>query len=132
MKKNYELTLKTKAKNEFLDITTLISNIIKEHEQTQGVITVFTPHTTAAITINENSDPNVLIDMKLGLSTISPLNKNYTHFEGNSDAHIKSSIIGVSETIIFRDNQLLLGVWQGIYFCEFDGPRTRTLYIHIH
>ena len=126
-----EITIYTNMKNEMMDITMDIMNIIKKSTIKEGMVHVFVPHTTAAITINENSDTDVKKDMMEGLSKISPNLISYHHQEGNSDAHIKSSLFGVSEFLILRDSKLVLGTWQGIYFCEFDGPRKRQVQIQI-
>jgi len=112
-----------------IDITQEIIKALHENAIDAGVITLFTPHTTAAITINENADPDVTNDMLFGLSKLIPNDPHYKHAEGNSDAHLKSSLIGVSETLIVEAGQLLLGTWQGVYFCEFDGPRKRRVNI---
>ena len=101
------------------------SNII------DGICVVFCPHTTAGITINENADPDVILDMLAGVNKAFPNSKEFRHFEGNSTAHLKASFVGSSVTAIVKDSKLLLGTWQGIYFCEFDGPRNRTVYIKV-
>ena len=101
-------------------------------EEANGNVLVFCPHTTAAITINENADPDVQHDWILGLNKAYPDDPRYIHAEGNSPAHMKSSVVGCSETVIVNNGDLLLGMWQGIYFCEFDGPRNRTFYVQIN
>jgi secondary thiamine-phosphate synthase enzyme len=116
---------------DFIDITREISKIVKESEATDGVCFVFIPHTTAAIAINENADPDVVSDIKKEIEKIVPFDDNYRHSEGNSAAHIKASLFGSSETILIENGKLLLGTWQGIYFCEFDGPRTRKVFVKI-
>ena len=126
----YSFTLST-GKNDFYDITSMIKDAVAVSGVKDGICVVYTPHTTAAITINENADPDVVRDMILGLNKISPDRSEYRHMEGNSPAHIKSSIIGCSETLIINNGNLLLGTWQGVYFCEFDGPRTRKFYVKI-
>ena len=113
------------------DITAQVTDSVRSNKVTNGIVVIYTPHTTCAITINENADPNVQKDVVLGLDKISPVLSGFKHDEGNSDAHIKSSIVGASETIIISNGSLLLGTWQGIYFLEFDGPRERTFYIKI-
>lgn len=123
--------VKTTKKNEMINVTSYVDRLIKNNHIMNGLVVLFVPHTTAAITINENADPDVKKDMMVGLSRISPILRDFEHCEGNSDAHIKSSLIGVDQTIIVRNKDLLLGTWQGIYFCEFDGPRTRKLHIRI-
>lgn len=127
----YTLSVHTNQSNELVDITKDIQSIVQSSNVQEGIVVLVVPHTTAAITINENADPDVTRDILLGLSRISPNHKDYRHYEGNSDAHIKSSIIGVDQTIIIDQNKLVLGTWQGIYFCEFDGPRHRLLHIQI-
>ncbi len=125
------IKISTNNRNEMINITNIILTALSKSKIKNGNITLFVPHTTAAVTINENADPDVKKDMLKGLSLISPVLKEYSHFEGNSDAHIKSSLIGVDQTILFENSQLMLGTWQGIYFCEFDGPRNRDLHIRI-
>ena len=115
-----------------LDITRQVAQAVNESGVKNGICTVFVPHTTAAVTINENADPDVVHDMLMTLEQLLPKNRpGYRHTEGNSDAHIKSSLIGCTQNVIITKGKLLLGTWQGIYFCEFDGPRTRTLNIQI-
>ena len=125
-----KISVRTGKKEEFIDITADVQKTIGRLKIKDGVSTVFTPHTTAAVTINENADPSVVRDMLSGLGRIVP-ETGYDHSEGNSPAHIKSSIIGCSVQVIVEDGRLLLGTWQGIYFCEFDGPRTRQVYIKL-
>lgn len=122
-------TIKTTKKNEMKDITHLVQSHIDSLTFDDGLVVVFTPHTTAGITITENADPDVKRDLLFGLNVSFPNHDAYHHFEGNSDAHMKSSVFGASEMVIVEDKTLLLGTWQGIYFCEFDGPRTRKIYI---
>ncbi len=124
-----QLTIKTSKRNEFIDITSQVQDLVGEIPE--GVVTVFVPHTTTGITINENADPDVPRDILKKLEKLIPQQDNYSHMEGNSDAHIKASLFGSSVRVIVKDGQLLLGTWQSIFFCEFDGPRTRTFYIHI-
>ena len=113
------------------DITSNVVNVVNESKITDGIVVVFSPHTSAAITITENSDPHVLTDLIFALNKISPELKEFNHNELNSHAHVKSSLIGASELLIIQHGQVILGTWQGIYFCEFDGPRTRTYYVKI-
>ena len=127
----HTITVKTSARQQMIDVTRELSHIIDKEGIQDGYAILFVPHTTAAITINENADPDVKKDMLFGLSSISPDNPSYRHYEGNSDAHIKSSMIGVDQTVLIEDGSLVLGTWQGIYFCEFDGPRTRRLHIKL-
>ena len=108
-----------------------VREAVSEHEVTNGLALVFTPHTTAAITINENADPDVCRDMCMEINKIVPLQDDYHHLEGNSAAHLKSSLFGASETLIINNGEVILGTWQGIYFCEFDGPRQRQIHIQV-
>lgn len=126
-----ELNLKTSKREELVDISSIIQTEILKNKVDCGICLIYTPHTTSAITINENADPDVCSDMIKGLKNISPDDKSYRHAEGNSDAHIKSSIIGASEMIIIENGRLKLGTWQGVYFCEFDGPRNRNVWIKL-
>jgi secondary thiamine-phosphate synthase enzyme len=122
----------TPSRTCFIDITAEISTCIRESGCTSGLVCIFTPHTTAGITINENADPDVLHDLDYKINSMIPKRDNtYRHSEGNSDSHLKSSLFSPSLTLIFEDKKLLLGIWQGIYFCEFDGPRNRTVHIKI-
>jgi len=125
------INVKTTKKNEMINITKEVQNAVSWSNVRTGIVTLFVPHTTAAVTINENADPDVKIDLIKGLVHISPDRDEYRHYEGNSDAHIKSSLVGVSENIIIEDGLLMLGTWQGVYYCEFDGPRTRELFVKI-
>ncbi|WP_427338207.1 secondary thiamine-phosphate synthase enzyme YjbQ [Caloranaerobacter sp. DY30410] len=125
------LQIKTEKHTEFIDITRKVQEIIMSSKVKSGVCYIFVPHTTAGITINENADPDVKSDMLMELNKIIPFDDNYKHIEGNSSAHIKASLLGFSETVFIEDGQLLLGTWQGIYFCEFDGPRFRKVYVKI-
>ncbi len=125
------ITIRTTARQQLLDITSQVSRILAKSGITDGLCVVFSPHTTAAITINENADPDVQSDILRKLAAVLPQQDNYRHAEGNSDAHIKSSLIGCSETIIVSGGELLLGTWQGIYFCEFDGPRQRECLVKL-
>jgi len=127
----HTFTLKTKAPQIMQDITKAIASIVKKTGITQGRISVFIPHTTAAVTINENADPDVEDDMVLGIDKAFPDRPQFNHMEGNSHAHIKTSMTGVEQTVIVDDGRLVLGTWQGIYFCEYDGPRNRKVHIHV-
>jgi secondary thiamine-phosphate synthase enzyme len=126
-----KITVKTGSRFEMIDITNQVRKILNERDIKSGICHVFTPHTTAAITINENADPNVPKDIIMELDKVIPLNDNYRHIEGNSAAHIKSSLIGASEMVLIEDGKLVLGTWQSIFFCEFDGPRTRKVLIKL-
>lgn len=123
--------IETASRNELQNIDYELNMAIKNSGVKEGIAVVYCPHTTAGITINENGDPDVQRDMLLGLEKISPDRLEYRHFEGNSDAHIKSSIVGVSENILVVDGEPILGIWQSLYFCEFDGPRRRHFYIKV-
>ncbi len=125
------LTIKSRAPEEFVDITAMVHGIVTRSQVNEGVCVIYTPHTTAAITINENADPAVQKDILKGLKHLKFDQVNFSHAEGNSHAHIKSSLIGCSETLIINNGKLSLGTWQGIYFCEFDGPRTRTVLVKL-
>ena len=114
-----------------VDITNEVNAAVRESGVLEGICVVYCPHTTAAITINENADPDVKSDFVMGMGQSFPELTSFRHAEGNSDAHIKSSTTGASETIIITGGKLLLGTWQDIYFCEFDGPRTRKFYVKI-
>ena len=126
-----KISIKTNNKVEFIDITTRIQNEVKDAELDSGLVQIHIPHTTAAVTINENADPDVKTDIKKEINKIVPFSDDYAHLEGNSAAHIKSSLFGVDQNIIVENRKLLLGTWQAIYFCEFDGPRTRNIYLKI-
>jgi secondary thiamine-phosphate synthase enzyme len=127
-----ELSVVSRSRSELIDITSDIDRAIGKAGQDEGVCVVYTPHTTAAITINENADPTVKTDIIHALDKMAPwADPAYMHMEGNSAAHLKSSLFGCSETLIIKEGRLLLGTWQGLFFCEFDGPRTRKVYIRI-
>ncbi|MBU4445934.1 MAG: secondary thiamine-phosphate synthase enzyme YjbQ [Candidatus Marinimicrobia bacterium] len=126
-----EISVKTGSRIEMLDITSQVRSALSKSGTQEGVCTVYCPHTTAAITINENADPDVTADIMQKLNRMIPLHENYRHLEGNSDAHIKSSLVGNSAQIIISNGTLQLGTWQGIYFCEFDGPRRRSVWVSI-
>jgi len=125
------LNIKSSSRTELINITNDIIKIVKDCRVGSGICLLHVPHTTAAITINESADPDVVIDITVKMNEIVPRNSNYRHMEGNSDAHIKSSLFGPSLSLIIEDAKLLLGTWQNIYFCEFDGPRNRNLFIKI-
>ncbi len=126
-----EINISTSKRNELINITDEVTNLVKQSKIKQGICIVYCPHTTAAITINESADPAVQRDIIVNLSKLIPENGDYQHSEGNSDSHIKSSIIGASETLIIKDNNLILGTWQNIYFAEFDGPRQRKVIVKV-
>jgi len=122
-----QFNVRTNAKNEMIDISERIRTILKENGVRNGICHVFIPHTTAAVTINENADPDVAKDILMELGKIVPLSDHYRHAEGNSAAHVKASLLGASETVFVEDGELVLGTWQSVFFCEFDGPRTRQV-----
>ena len=123
------LSIKTNSRTEMLDITRLVQGVVTDNSFKAGILTVFIPHTTAGVTINEGADPDVKRDMLFEINKIVPFEDGYHHMEGNSAAHIKTTLFGNSSQIIVDDGQLQLGTWQTIYFCEFDGPRTRKIWI---
>ncbi len=127
----YSYQIKTDEKQSFTNLDQYLKKALQESGVQDGIMVVYCPHTTAAITINENADPDVKTDLKLGLNETFPNKEAYIHMEGNSDGHMKSSVVGASETLIIADGQLILGMWQSVYFCEFDGPRTRTFHVKI-
>ena len=125
------LRVSTSAHTQMLNITDMIQDAVTESGVRSGVCTVFIPHTTAAVTINENADPDVVRDFTMEINRLVPWEDGYRHMEGNSAAHLKASMIGFSEQIIIEGGRLVLGTWQGIYFCEYDGPRRRNVYVKI-
>lgn len=127
----FTYSINTTKSDEFINITNLLKKSIKESSIKDGIAIVFCPHTTAGITINENADPDVVRDILVNLNKTFPKNGDYIHIEGNSHAHIKASLMGASSTIIIQNSSPLLGIWQGLYFCEFDGPKTRKVHIKI-
>ncbi|MGZ6248757.1 MAG: secondary thiamine-phosphate synthase enzyme YjbQ [Syntrophales bacterium] len=124
-----QFAVRTNTRAEMIDITDRIRILVKESRIKSGVCHVFVPHTTAAVTINENADPDVPRDILTELEKIIPFNDHYRHVEGNSAAHIKASIVGASETVFIENGDLVLGTWQSILFCEFDGPRSRRVIV---
>ena len=126
-----ELSVKTRSKIEMIDITRLVNDVVSLSNVKQGLCIVFVPHTTAAVTINENADPAVLKDIIEELNKMIPLQNNYRHMEGNSAAHIKATLTGSSQTVIIENGELQLGTWQSLFFCEYDGPRNRKAFIKI-
>ncbi len=125
------LTVSTGSRTEFLDLTRQIQEAVRESGVAEGLCHLFVPHTTAAITINENADPAVRADILMVLNKVISDREAYQHLEGNSPAHVKASLIGPQLTLLIRDSRLVLGTWQGIYFCEFDGPRSRRLHLKV-
>lgn len=127
----YTETLRTKNRMEMIDITHNVRQLVRKSGIKNGVCMVYVPHTTAAVTINENADSSVKRDILAKLSQLIPSNGDYTHLEGNSDAHIKSTVIGSSVLLPIEAGDIVLGTWQGIFFCEFDGPRTRKIFVQV-
>jgi len=122
----------TRQRNEFVEITDLVRQAVVRKGVQQGICVVYCPHTTAAVTINENADPDVVHDMLLWLNrTIPQQQPGFRHAEGNSDSHLKASLVGPSVTLLIENGELVLGRWQGVYFCEFDGPRTRRVHVRV-
>lgn len=126
-----KFNVRTSRQVEMVDITAQIKEMAAKRGVKSGLCTVFVPHTTAGVTINENADPDVVDDITKEMNKIVRFKDNYMHMEGNSAAHIKASLFGFSQQIIIDDGKLVLGTWQGIYFCEFDGPRQRQVYVKI-
>lgn len=122
-----EIRVSTSSHTELVDITTDVQRAVSESGVQDGICHIYVPHTTAGVTINENADPSVREDILMELNRVIPLQDNYKHLEGNSAAHIKASIVGSSETILVERGRLVLGTWQGVFFCEFDGPRSRRV-----
>ncbi len=127
----HSLNIATTQQTQFIDVTARVQQIVKESKIREGIVIVLAPHTTAGITINENTDPDVRRDALGHLDTMVPASAEFRHREGNSPAHIKTSLIGSSATVIVAEGHLVLGSWQGIYLGEFDGPRTRTLLVKV-
>ncbi len=125
------ISINTSKRCELIDVTSKIAKIVKDSKANDGLCVIFCPHTTAGLTINENADPAVKKDILNYLEKLVPENEGYSHSEGNSDGHIKSSLVGSSLNIIIENGILALGTWQGIYFCEFDGPRQRQVYAKV-
>jgi secondary thiamine-phosphate synthase enzyme len=125
------LSVKTSSRTELIDITSKIAKSVTESGVTEGLCMLYVPHTTAAVTINESADPSVKGDILMVLNQIIPWDADYKHMEGNSPAHVKSTLVGASELVAVENGILILGTWQGIFFCEFDGPRTRKVHVRI-
>ncbi len=127
-----EFRVGTRSRNEMVNITGQVHEFVRQSGIENGQVVVFCPHTTAGITINENADPDVPHDILLTLDALLPQNRSgYQHCEGNSDSHCKSSLVGTSELILIHEGHLTLGTWQGIFFCEFDGPRSRKVIVQV-
>ena len=125
------ITVKTHSHTELVDITNEIQSVLKAVNFTSGICMLYVPHTTAGITINESADPSVRRDILMVLNQMVPWKADYRHMEGNSPAHIKTSLMGTSQIVAVEDGRMVLGTWQGIFYCEFDGPRTRKLHIKL-
>ncbi|RQW85602.1 MAG: YjbQ family protein [Geobacter sp.] len=125
------IQLSSRSRNELIDITPRIVEIVKNSGVSSAVLYLCCPHTTAGITVNEGADPDVRRDISRFLEKLVPVDAPFDHSEGNSDAHVKSSLVGVSETLLIENGRLLLGTWQAVYFCEFDGPRSRKVVVKI-
>jgi len=128
---NFTLNVKTNMQTQLIDITNQVQKVVGESGVKEGICIIFIPHTTAEVTINENADEDVKTDILKEINKVIPFSDGYRHMEGNSAAHIKASLFGFSDQIIIQNGKLLLGTWQGIYFCEFDGPRSRKAYVKI-
>lgn len=124
-------TIKSKNRTELIDITSQVQDVVLSSGIGQGLCMLYVPHTTAAVTINESADPSVKDDILMILNSIIPWKAGYRHLEGNSPAHIKATLVGPSELITVENDRLILGTWQGIFFCEFDGPRTRKVHVRL-
>jgi secondary thiamine-phosphate synthase enzyme len=123
--------VRTSSQTEFIDITRSVQEVLKKTGVEDGICIIFIPHTTAAVTINENADPSVVQDIVMELNKIIPFKDQYHHMEGNSPAHIKASLVGCSQIVFIESGKLVLGTWQGIFFCEFDGPRNRKVHVKV-
>jgi len=128
--KGTTIHIQSREKTELIDITSAVENELSSAGFHSGLCLIFVPHTTAAVTINENADPDVQSDMIMALNRIVPWNADYRHSEGNSAAHVKATLVGASVTVAMSEGRLELGTWQGIFFCEFDGPRSRRVNLH--
>ncbi len=131
VKKTTSLHISSSRKVQLIDITSEVSDFVRKSAVVDGICFVYVPHTTAGVTINENADPDVVSDIIMGLDHIVPSDLGYRHSEGNSPAHIKSSLVGNSLSVFVASGKLVFGTWQGIYFCEFDGPRSRRVNIKV-
>jgi secondary thiamine-phosphate synthase enzyme len=128
----FTMSITTRSRSEMIDITSKVEEELSKSGLTDGVCVLFVPHTTAGITINEGADPSVVADIQAMLNRLVPWEGSYRHLEGNSAAHIKSSLVGNSVIVLVESGRLKLGTWQGIFFCEFDGPRSRKVHIKFH
>ena len=126
-----QYTVRTSSRVQFVNVDDLLADAVNESGIKDGICVVFVPHTTAGVTINENADPDVVRDIIMEVNKIVPFQDGYHHMEGNSAAHIKSSLVGPSLSLIIENGRIVYGTWQSVYFCEFDGPRTRRVYIKV-
>jgi secondary thiamine-phosphate synthase enzyme len=126
-----EFSVKTERRTQLLDVTAGVARLVRDSGVQQGICHLYVPHTTAGVTINENADPDVALDIEKALDRIAPEKADYRHAEGNADSHVKAALVGSSATVFVSGGQLELGRWQGIFLCEFDGPRTRKLRVKI-
>lgn len=128
----FEHTISTQSRQQMLKVTSVLREDIEKSGIKDGIVVVYSPHTTAGFTINENADPDVVYDMIYGFEKAIPTyDSAYLHMEGNSHAHMKTSLVGASQTLILSEGKLILGIWQDVYFCDFDGPRNRRFYVKI-
>jgi secondary thiamine-phosphate synthase enzyme len=127
----HTLSVQTNTRTEFLDLTLQIQETVSQSGVSEGLCHIFVPHTTAAVTINENADPNVKADILMVLNKLISDQESYRHLEGNAPAHVKASVIGSHQSVLVSKGRLLLGTWQGIFFCEFDGPRSRRVHVKV-
>jgi len=125
------INVKTKSREELVDVTGQVRRAVRESGVREGLAVLYVPHTTAAVTVNEGADPDVALDIIAGLSSAAPRNARWRHMEGNADAHVKSSLISPTTHLIVENGDLVLGTWQKIFFCEFDGPRSRRMYVKV-
>jgi len=125
------IRVKTESRTQFVDITSLVRDAVAKSKVQEGLVLVYVPHTTAGVTINEAADPSVVEDIQAKLSELVPHHSRYRHAEGNADAHIKTTLVGSSVHLILSKGSLDLGTWQGVFFCEFDGPRTRNVHVKV-
>jgi secondary thiamine-phosphate synthase enzyme len=131
LKKIQTFQIRTSGRTDFINITQLVQEAVRKAGVENGICILFVPHTTAAVTINENADPSVAQDMIMALNKIVPFQDQYRHMEGNSPAHVKASLVGCSQVVIVQSGKLVLGTWQGVFFCEFDGPRNREVHVKV-
>jgi secondary thiamine-phosphate synthase enzyme len=125
----HQFNVQTTSRTDFINVDSLVNQYIQEHDFINGILTLFIPHTTAGITLNENADPDVTADMEKILDRMVPWENNYAHAEGNSAAHVKASMMGSSATLLVENKRMQQGTWQSVYLCEFDGPRTRQIWM---